>query len=139
MHTTTGEICYEWVNTGTGAAIRGASYGASGVIGATYFAGSSSGPKAGVYGIDKSTSVFNAGVIGNSPGGIGVDGAHYFVVREVQGGHGTLSLDYHIYASEMGTAGVRAAAVNEAFLGPRATVAYPARPRVKVPKFPRLH
>ena len=53
--------------------------------------------------------------------------AHYFVVREVQGGHGTLNFDYHIYGASVGTAGVRAAFINEAAYGPHA----PTPPRIK--------
>jgi hypothetical protein len=30
-----------------------------------------------------------------------------FVVREVQGGHATISFDYHIYATSLGQAGQR--------------------------------
>jgi hypothetical protein len=46
--------------------------------------------------------------------------ARYFVVREVQGGHATLSFDYHIYGAEMGSVGMRASIVNPAMEGPRA-------------------
>jgi hypothetical protein len=64
----------------------------------------------------------------------------YFVVREVQGGHGTLAFDYHIYAPALGSAGTRMAFVNNAHVGPNAYLIHnkiPMRKRVP-PQLPRL-
>jgi hypothetical protein len=47
-----------------------------------------------------------------------------FVVREVQGGHGTLSFDYHIYAAPLGSASARMAVVDAANAGPRAPLTH---------------
>lgn len=63
----------------------------------------------------------------------------YFVVREVQGGRGTLSFDYHIYAPALGTAGTRMALVSGKF-GPNTHIVpskVPVRARVR-PQLPRL-
>ncbi len=55
-------------------------------------------------------------------------GPSSFIVREVQGGHGTLSFDYHIYAAALGSAGVRMAVVNAGTFGPRATLSHEKLP-----------
>ena len=60
-----------------------------------------------------------------------------FVVREVQGGRSSIDFDYHIYASELGQAGVRMTELTKAqvaAMGPHANTHYqPARPTIIVP------
>jgi hypothetical protein len=58
-----------------------------------------------------------------------------FVVREVQGGRGTLSFDYHIYGAKLGHANERMTEMTPAqaqSLMPRATIVHPAKHAVKV-------
>jgi len=53
-----------------------------------------------------------------------------FVVREVQGGRGSISFDYHIYAPAVGQGNVHMALVNRSMIngmGPKAAVVTPAR------------
>ncbi|HEY5095442.1 MAG TPA: hypothetical protein VII69_10025 [Candidatus Eremiobacteraceae bacterium] len=58
-----------------------------------------------------------------------------FVVREVQGGHGTFAFDYHVYAVALGHAGQRMSIVGDRPLGaPVAGRANPITPRI--PKRP---
>jgi hypothetical protein len=59
-----------------------------------------------------------------------------FVVREVQGGHSTIDFDYHIYASQSGTAGVRMAEMTAA----QAKALQPHAPMAKLTaKRPKIH
>jgi hypothetical protein len=63
----------------------------------------------------------------------------YFVVREVQGGRGTLAFDYHIYAPALGSAGTRMAFVANTRVGPNAPLVHlkiPVRRRTP-PAFPK--
>lgn len=62
-----------------------------------------------------------------------------FVVREVQGGRGSLDFDYHIYASHAGSAGVRMAEMTQGqayALEPHlpATKVSTKRPRIFTPQ-----
>jgi hypothetical protein len=64
-------------------------------------------------------------------------GPNGFVVREVQGGHSSISFDYHIYAPAVGQSNVRMSLVNRSMInamGPKAVVVTPAR--VKPSKAP---
>jgi hypothetical protein len=59
-----------------------------------------------------------------------------FVVREVQGGRGTLDFDYHIYASQAGEAGVRMTEMTVA----QAKAIEPHAPAAKLStKRPKIH
>jgi hypothetical protein len=59
--------------------------------------------------------------------------ANGFVVRETQGGHGTLSFDYRIVATALGQSGERMA-VAAAAMSPHAPILSVGRPRIQQPK-----
>jgi hypothetical protein len=65
-----------------------------------------------------------------------------FIVREVQGGHSSISFDYHIYAPAVGQSNVRMSLVNRSMInamGPKAAIVTPARVKTAKPSARPTH